>query len=62
LGLKISLAGEHLEIYLWADNLLEKSYELSAWYFGQSMVDGSLVSIAVPARGRVIGGGLAYYF
>jgi iron complex outermembrane receptor protein len=62
LDLKISLAGEHVEIYLWADNLLDERYELSAWYFGQSFVDGSLVSIAVPSRGRVIGGGLAYYF
>lgn len=62
LDLRIGVMSEHLEFYLWCDNLLDETYDLYGYNLGTSVIDGSTVLAGTPARGRILGIGIAYYF
>ncbi|WP_321413766.1 TonB-dependent receptor [uncultured Desulfobacter sp.] len=62
LDLRLGIMSEHLEVYLWADNLLDEIYDLYGHNLGTSVIDGSDVIIGGASRGCVLGVGIAYYF
>ncbi|MGD9824151.1 TonB-dependent receptor domain-containing protein [Desulfobacter sp.] len=62
LDLRIGIMSEHLEFYLWCDNLFDETYDLYGYNLGTSVIDGSTVLAGTPARGRILGIGIAYYF
>jgi iron complex outermembrane receptor protein len=61
LDFRMGIMSEHIEFYLWCDNLLDERYDLYGFNLGTS-VDGSDVIGGVPSRGRILGVGVAYYF
>ena len=62
LDMRVGITSEHLEFYVWADNLLDEIYSLFGEDLGTSVDDGSDVIAGGPSRGRVLGIGVAYYF
>ncbi|WKD51544.1 TonB-dependent receptor [Microbulbifer spongiae] len=59
LDLRLALQTEHIEVYLWADNLLDEQYEL----YGYVNSDfAPTARIGAPARDRLIGLGAIYTF
>ena len=62
LDFRMGIMSEHLEFYVWGDNLLDEIYDLYGYNLGTSAVDGSDVIVGGPARGRILGVGVAYYF
>jgi iron complex outermembrane recepter protein len=62
LDFRMGIMSEHLEFYVWGDNLLDEIYELYGYNFGTSAIDGSDVIVGGPSRGHVLGVGVTYYF
>ena len=56
LDLRVGVASGNTEIYLWADNLANKKYELYGYYMGGG------ASVGLPAPGRTFGLGLVHQF
>ncbi|WP_425251575.1 TonB-dependent receptor [Janthinobacterium sp. NFX145] len=56
LDLRVSLAAGNGEVYVWADNLLDRRHELYGYYFTPT------ASAGMPARGRSIGAGASWHF
>jgi len=56
LDLRIGLMSGHAEVYLWADNLLDKQYDLYGYWFTPTL------SAGMPARGRTAGIGVSWVF
>ncbi|MCG8640278.1 MAG: TonB-dependent receptor [Desulfobacterales bacterium] len=62
LDFRMGVMSEHLEFYVWGDNLFDEVYDLYGYNMGNSVHDGSKVIGGAPSRGRILGVGLAYYF
>ena len=62
LDLRLGIMSEHVECYLWCDNLFDEGYDLYGYNLGTSAVTGQDIIAGTPARGRIIGIGIAYYF
>lgn len=50
------------ELYLWADNLLDKQYDLYGYHIDAYFPGGSDARIGMPGRGRSLGLGLSHAF
>ncbi len=62
LDFRMGIMSEHIDFYVWGDNLLDEIYDLYGYNLGISAVNGSDVIVGGPSRGRVLGIGVAYYF
>ncbi|WP_077299754.1 TonB-dependent receptor [Aquaspirillum sp. LM1] len=62
LDLRVGLQSGNTEFYLWADNLLDKRYDLYGYYIAPYMPDGSGAQIGSPGRGRAVGIGMNMAF
>ena len=62
LDFRMGIMSEHIEFYVWGDNLLDEIYDLYGYNLGTSVVDGSDVIVGGASRGRLLGAGIAYYF
>ena len=62
LDFRMGVMSEHIEFYIWGDNLLDERYDLYGYNLGTSAVDGRTVIAGGVSRGRILGIGLAYYF
>ena len=60
LDFRMGIMTENLEFYLWGSNLLDETYDLYGFNLGTG-VNGSDVIAGGPARGRILGLGMAYY-
>ncbi|MBW7902525.1 MAG: TonB-dependent receptor [Rhodocyclaceae bacterium] len=56
LDLRAGIQGRNLELYAWADNLLDEGYDLFAYQYTPS------VRVGVPGRGRTLGVGFNWFF
>ena len=56
LDLRVGVASGNTELYLWADNLTNRKYELYGYYMGGG------ASVGLPAPGRTFGLGLVHQF
>jgi iron complex outermembrane receptor protein len=61
LDFRMGIMSEHVEFYVWGDNLLDEIYDLYGYNLGTSASGGNVIAGA-PSRGRRIGVGAAYYF
>lgn len=62
LDLRLGVQSGGAEFYLWADNLLDKRYDLYGYYIAPYMPDGPGAQIGSPARGRAVGVGMSMTF
>ncbi|ENO85789.1 TonB-dependent receptor [Thauera linaloolentis] len=62
LDLRLGLQQGGTEVYLWADNLLDKQYDLYGYYIAPYLPGGSDARIGAPGRGRSLGVGLNVLF
>lgn len=56
LDARVGIAAGSTEVYLWANNLLDKTTEQYVYYYGPDL------SVGMPTRGRTAGLGLSYQF
>lgn len=62
LDFRMGIMSEHLEFYVWGENLLDEVYQLYGVTLGKSVIDGSYVRAGGCSRGRILGLGIAYHF
>lgn len=62
LDLRVGLRSGNTEFYFWADNLLDKRYDLYGYYIAPYMPGGSGAQIGSPGRGRALGVGMHTMF
>lgn len=62
LDLRAGIRQGGTEIYLWADNLLDKQYDLYGYHIDAYFPGGSDARIGMPGRGRSFGLGLSHAF
>lgn len=61
LDARIAIKNENIEFYVWGDNLLNKRYDLWAYYMPGSH-GGPDATIGSPSRGRTLGIGFSYIY
>lgn len=62
LDARISVKGDNAEVYVWGDNLLNKTYDLWGYYIPAMFPDGPDATIGSPGRGITLGVGFAYTY
>ncbi|KMY65940.1 hypothetical protein AAU61_20010 [Desulfocarbo indianensis] len=62
LDFRMGIMSEHMEFYVWGENLLDEVYQLYGVNFGKSAIDGRDVLAGGCSRGRILGLGVAYRF
>lgn len=62
LDLRVGVQNRGTEIYFWADNLLNKQYDLYGYYIPPYVPGGSDARIGAPGRGRSLGAGINVVF
>jgi iron complex outermembrane receptor protein len=62
LDLRMGVSSGNAEFYVWANNLLDKRYDLYGYYYAPMYDGGPSASVGTPSRGRSLGVGFAYYF
>lgn len=62
LDLRLGVQQGGTEVYLWADNLLDKQYDLYGYYIAPYLPGGADARIGAPGRGRSLGVGLTMMF
>ncbi|MBW7902518.1 MAG: TonB-dependent receptor [Rhodocyclaceae bacterium] len=60
--LRVALLLGSSELYLWADNLFDKQYDLYAYRYPAMIPGGADATIGIPGRARMLGIGLAHHF
>ncbi|QTD43590.1 TonB-dependent receptor [Ottowia testudinis] len=60
--LRVGIQDRNTEIYFWADNLLNKQYDLYGYYIPPYVAGGSDARIGAPGRGRSLGVGINVAF
>ena len=62
LDFRMGIVSEHMEFYVWGENLLDEIYQLYGVNLGKSAVDGRDVYAGGCSRGRILGLGITYRF
>ncbi len=62
LDLRVGVSSHSTEFYLWARNLTNQRYDHYGYYYAPLYEGGPDATIGMPARGRTLGIGMAYYF
>lgn len=62
LDARIAIKSSKAELYVWGDNLLNKSYDLWGWYLPPETIGEPDVTIGSPGRGITLGVGFNYNY
>ena len=62
LDARISIKNANAQVYIWGDNLLNKTYDLWGYYIPAMYAGGPDATIGSPGRGRTVGIGFAYSY